>query len=266
MRFSGILLSAFFLCVSGLPSVSFAETPKIRVAVMVSDDHYDADKLLPPLMERLAEENDWEIILLHGKGTANFPSIKELEKADVFVVYVRRLALPREQLDVVREFVASGRGVVGIRTASHAFHSGSGTIPEGADNWVRFDQDVLGCSYHGHGANELGCDVRNVPEKKDSEILKDVTPEIWHSESSLYYLDPLAADVTVYQTCSSSQKKDMPLTWTRCDGSTRIAYTALGHQKDFEVDAFRHLLRNLVHWAANHPEGAMCTSPGQRPG
>jgi type 1 glutamine amidotransferase len=33
-------------------------------------------------------------------------------------------------------------------------------------------------------------------------------------------------------------------------GKTRVAYTALGHKTDFEVPAFKALMRNLVQWAA----------------
>ncbi|MDR2114749.1 MAG: ThuA domain-containing protein [Planctomycetaceae bacterium] len=226
------------------------ETKKPLVAVMVSDDHYDADKLLPPLMQRLGKENGWDVVILHGQGTANFPNIEVLDKADVLVVYVRRLALPKEQLAKVKKFVNSGRGVVGLRTACHAFKSNAKVLPKDCENWAEFDHDVLGGNYHDHGKNEIGSDIENVTAQSDSPILKDVVPARWHSVGSLYFTDPVKDDATIYQTASSSQQKNVPLTWTRMYGKTRIAFTALGHQKDFEVEAFQNLVRNLVHWAA----------------
>jgi type 1 glutamine amidotransferase len=226
------------------------ETKKRLVAVMVSDDHYDADKLLPPMMQRLGKENGWEVVILHGRGTANFPNIDVLDKADVLVVYVRRLALPKEQLAKVKNFVNSGRGLVGLRTACHAFVSGAKVLPEHSQNWGEFDREVLGGNYHGHGKNELGSDIENVAAQSDSLILKDVTPTRWHSVGSLYFTEPVKEDATIYQTASSSQRNNVPLTWTRMYGKTRIAFTALGHQKDFEIEAFQNLVRNLVHWAA----------------
>jgi type 1 glutamine amidotransferase len=226
------------------------ETKKTLVAVMVSDDHYDADKLLPPLMQRLGKENGWDVVILHGHGTANFSNIDVLDKADVLVVYVRRLALPKEQLAKVKQFINSGRGLVGLRTACHAFASDAKTLPEHCQNWVEFDRDILGGNYHGHGKDELGSEIENVAALSDSPILKDVTSARWHSVGSLYYTEPVKDDATIYQIASSSQRKNIPLTWTRMYGKTRVAFTALGHQKDFEVEAFQHLVRNLVHWAA----------------
>ncbi|MDR2754765.1 MAG: ThuA domain-containing protein [Planctomycetaceae bacterium] len=226
------------------------ETKKPLVAVMVSDDHYDADKLLPPLMQRLGKENGWDIVILHGHGTANFSNIDVLDNADVLVVYVRRLALPKEQLEKVKKFVNSGRGLVGLRTACHAFESKAKVLPEHCENWAEFDHEVLGGNYHDHGKNELGSDIENVTTQTDSPILKDVVPARWHSIGSLYFTDPVKDDTIIYQTASSSQQKNLPLTWTRMYGKTRIAFTALGHQKDFKTEAFQNLVRNLVLWAA----------------
>ncbi|MDR1963982.1 MAG: ThuA domain-containing protein [Planctomycetaceae bacterium] len=247
--FDAVLL---ILCVAAplyaQPSENTAEKP--LVAVMVSDDHYDADKLLPPLMQRLGKENGWEVVILHGHGTANFPNIEILDKTDVLVVFVRRLALPKEQLAVVKKFVESGRGLVGLRTACHAFESNAKTLPEHVENWAEFDHDVLGGNYHGHGKDDLGSDIENATTQSDSAILKEVTPDRWHSTGSLYFTNPVKNDATIYQVASSPQQKNVPLTWTRLHGQTRIAFTALGHQKDFEVKAFQNLVRNLVHWAA----------------
>ena len=50
----------FFVC-GGALLYAESEAKKPLVAVMVSDDHYDADKLLPPLVERLGEENGWDV-------------------------------------------------------------------------------------------------------------------------------------------------------------------------------------------------------------
>ncbi|MDR1140472.1 MAG: ThuA domain-containing protein [Planctomycetaceae bacterium] len=252
--FVGTLLLLFCFVVPLHAQLPENETKKPLVAVMVSDDHYDADKLLPPLMQRLGKENGWEIVILHGHGTADFPNIEVLDKADVLVIYVRRLALPKEQLAKVKNFVASGRGVVGLRTACHAFVSNAKVLPEHCENWTEFDHEVLGGNYHDHGKNELGSEIANVPDKENSPILKNVSPAQWHSVGSLYFTDPVKNDVTIYQTASSSQKKDLPLTWTRFHGKTRVAFTALGHQKDFEEEAFQNLVRNLIHWAAHSPK------------
>ena len=248
MLFRAIL---FFFIVCPL----FAAESRPLVAVMVSDDHYDADKLLPPLIEKMAKENNWDVVVLHGKGTSTFPNIDVLEKADTLVVYVRRLTLPKEQLAVLKKYVASGRGLVGLRTACHGFTLRNKPAPDGCENWPEFDADVLGGNYNDHGKNDLGSDIQNVESKLDSPILQGVKPDRWHSIGSLYWTAPIKEDATLYQIGSSPEGKDVPMTWTRMHGNTRVAFTALGHQKDYEVEAFQTLLRNLIVWSLDGKMG-----------
>ena len=248
MRSVVVIFSLTVFAVVPLFAQSSTDAKKPLVAVMVSDDHYDADKLLPKLMERLGEENGWDIAIVHGHGTPNFRNTEAIDNADVLVIFIRRLAPPKEQLNRVRKFVASGRGLVAIRTTSHGFYPGTRDIAEGHDAWTVFDREVLGSAYSGHGPNEGGSTIENVAALSNSPILKDVLPNTWHSESSLYFFVPVKDDVTIYQT-GSIKDKEMPLTWTRLHDKTRVAYTSLGHQKDFEVPTFQILLRNMVNWA-----------------
>ena len=42
-----------------------------------------------------------------------------------------------------------------------------------------------------------------------------------------------------------------PVAWVSAGpGGGRVFYTSLGHPGDFEVPAFRTMLRNAVYWAA----------------
>ncbi len=243
-----IILVAFALF--SAVGVFAAETKRPLVAVMVSDDHYDADKLLPPMIEKIATKNGWNVAVLHGRGGSNFPGLAEvLGKADTLVVYVRRLTLPKDQLAALKRYVESGRGLVGLRTACHGFTLRNKKAPDGCENWEEFDRDVFGGNYHDHGRNDLGSDIRNVESQTGSTILKDVKPDSWHSIGSLYWTDPIKEDAILYQTGSSAEGKDIPVTWTRLHGKTRVAFTALGHQKDFETEIFENLVRNLVAWS-----------------
>jgi len=42
-----------------------------------------------------------------------------------------------------------------------------------------------------------------------------------------------------------------PIAWTRMHKGGRIFYTSLGHQKDFEEEAFLKLMTNAILWSAN---------------
>ena len=239
------------LLLMGHCSVAEVRKPVVTVLLCAEGDivHYLAYQHMPPFMKELGEENNWEVVILTSQTSAEFPSVEVLDRTDVLVVFVRRIGLPKAQMERIKQFVnESGKGLVAIRTASHGFAPRQ--LQEGFGDWQDFDAVVLGGNYHGHGHNDIGSEIWNVRELEQSPIMRDVRPSVWRSAGSVYYTGPVADDVTVFQYAASSERGRMPLTWTRMHGNTRVAYTALGHRTDFEVPAFKALIRNLVHWAA----------------
>ncbi|MFV1967661.1 MAG: ThuA domain-containing protein [Pirellulaceae bacterium] len=233
------------------PAVRFAEDDRPHVAFLVSDDHYDADKTLPAFAQTLRERFGIHCTVLHGQGGSDIPSTAELEVADGLVLFVRRLALPKEQLDRVRKYVDSGKPLVGMRTSSHAFDV-RGKFKEGEDEWPEFDAQVQGGNYQGHAANALGTNVAAVPEQADHPILSGVDPAQWHSTGSLYYTSPVASNATVLMTGSIKDRTE-PLTWVRKYRAGRVVYTGLGHPDDFAEPQFQKLLVNAIFWAMDRP-------------
>lgn len=238
----------------------YADDKRPHVVVMISDDHYKADTWAPPLIEKFQSEGELYFTILHGEGGNIFHGIDELDTADSLVIYFRRLALREDQLDKVKKFVESGKGVVGLRTACHAFAVGGKLAPKFKE-WREFDNKVLGSNYHGHGEDNLGSEISNNPEQANSPILKDVQPETWHSTGSVYFMNPVNDDATIYQYAHSTetmnpqiQKKKkitekIPVTWTRIYGKTKIAFTTLGHQDDAPKPQFQKLFLNLIKWS-----------------
>ena len=245
----------------GGPATRLKEDRRPHVAIIVSDDHYDADRTLPLFADELRGRYDCYCTVIHGEGTGHFPAFEELKATDVAVLFVRRLALPKQQVDLLREYLDAGRPLVALRTASHAFDV-RGESPAGFDQWPEFDAEVLGGNYHGHEADELGTDVAIVPDRSDHPLLSGVKPARWHSTGSLYRTSPIAADATLLMTGSISGKSE-PLTWTRQYKRARVFYTSLGHPDDFKQPAFRRLLANAIFWAMEKPTpkvGAIDTS------
>ena len=233
------------------PANRFAEDDRPHVAFLVSDDHYDADKTLPEFAQMLREQYGCHCSILHGQGGSDVPITAELKDADCLVLYIRRLALPKEQLDRVRQYLKSGQPIVALRTASHAFDV-HGKSKEGQDEWPEFDAQVLGGNYSGHGPNDRGTDVAVVAEQARHRLLKDVEPAQWHSIGSLYYTAPVAPGATVLMTGALDDRIE-PLTWMRSYGETRVFYTGLGHPDDFREPPFRQLLVNAIFWAIDRP-------------
>ncbi|NLY01090.1 MAG: isochorismatase family protein [Rhodopirellula sp.] len=239
------------------PAFRFEGDKRPRVAIVVSDDHYHADKTLPLFAQMLRDRYGCDCAVLHGEGEADIRHTAELQTADCLVLYVRRLALPKKQLDRIRAYVASGRPVVALRTASHAFAARS-TYPEGyqspdgCDEWPGFDAEVLGGNYHGHGPNQLGSDVAMVPEQARHPILAGLSPQTWHSTGSLYYTAPLKEDALVLMNGSAGNRTE-PLTWFRTHQAGRVTYTGLGHPEDFKQPEFCKLLVNMIFWSMDRP-------------
>ena len=118
------------------------------VAFVIAEDEYKTEVMLPVFAAKSLARARRQRARRQGGPT---PARGRLNDADVMVVSVRRRVLPKAQLDVIRKFVASGKGVVGIRTASHAFSLRTlGGIPAGHDAWPEFDAQVLGGHYTNH--------------------------------------------------------------------------------------------------------------------
>ncbi len=231
----------------GGSALRFREDGRPHVAILVSDDHYHADKTLPVFAGELRDRWGCYVTVLHGEGTADIRHIDELDKADVLVLFIRRLALPERQLAKVREFLADGKPLVALRTASHAFDIKK-PGPEGTAQWPEFDAEVLGGNYHNHGPSAAGSDIAPADGAEGHPLLKGVEPARWHSTGSLYFTAPIHEDATLVQVGRIADRAE-PLTWTRSRGKARVLYTGLGHPNDFDVPAFRRLLVNAIFWA-----------------
>src|SRR5699024_6086122 len=52
----------------------------------------------------------------------NIPGLEQLQKADLMVLFTRFRELPDEQMRYIQEYIQSGRPIMGMRTATHAFN------------------------------------------------------------------------------------------------------------------------------------------------
>ena len=176
-----------------------------------------------------------------------------LGRADALLVSIRRRLLPQQDVALVRRFIKSGKPVIGIRTASHAFALRRGEVPEGLAGWPEFDAEVFGGNYHGHHGNRLRSTVRPAADVKHA-VLTGVPRAGFASGGSLYKTSPLAQGALVLASGYLEGQPEEPVAWTfrRADGG-RSFYTSLGHPDDFANPAFVRLLANGIHWATGLP-------------
>ncbi len=68
---------------------------------------------------------------------------------------------------IIRKYMESGKPLVGIRTACHAFDT-RGKAPAGHAEWKSFDPDVLGGHYTGHHGNGVDPEITGRAEREDA--------------------------------------------------------------------------------------------------
>lgn len=242
----------------------FTHDTRPRLAILSAEDEYKTEETLPPFAAKHLGK-DFAVQFVFGSETDrhDLPGLDAIADADVLLVSARRRPLPKEQLDVVRKFVAAGKGVVGIRTANHAFAPTIGKpTPDGLDAWLTFDGDVFGGSYSGH--HGVGPKVAVTPAENaaSNPILSGVDATKLQGNGSLYKVAPLAksAGPLLIGTIPDASPEPIAWTYTRAD-TGRSFYTSLGHKDDFENPEFCRLLRNALVWAAGADLQKPTTTP-----
>ncbi len=282
---------------TGKKQFVFKEDKRPRIAILTAESEYRANQRLPefahelalkknihcdfalgiPIMNDAKKDADPKVkaeyaaygMPIDTDGTKTFPptrhnleNLQILEDADLAVIFIRRRALEPEKMAMIKNYVASGRPVLGIRTASHAFDA-NGNVPrdgggieaakEKASNflaqWTEFDKQMLGGNYQGHyGHLNTGTDVFVVPGMEGHPVLKGVEPK-FNSLNWLYKNRPLRSDkAQVLLLGSNPGVPDEPVMWIN---NKNVIYTSLGHWDDWKIESFRNLMFNAVDYLLN---------------
>ncbi|MFH1737923.1 MAG: ThuA domain-containing protein [bacterium] len=250
-----------------------AEQP--HVVFVTGDDEYRSEVSMPMIAEILEQRDGFKCSIAYAVDPAtgernpkyqqNIEGLEALETANLAVIFIRFRALPDEQLNLILDYVNSGKPIVGLRTSTHAFR-----YPDGPNQkWNEgFGRDVFGQRWITHHGHESSTDVSVIPEMADHPILRGIS-EPFHCSSWLYHVTPLVGDCEPLLTGASINSNktsgaiEFPLTqpvaWTKTYTGTsgkaaRVFFTTLGHPKDFEVESVRRLLINGIYWALSLEE------------
>ena len=232
----------------------FSGDRRPHLVLLVAEDEYKTEESLPKFASQYLGR-DYRVSFVFGSDSdrGDIPGIEALDQADALLVSVRRRPLPAAQLDHVRRFVAAGKPVIGIRTASHAFAPSIGKpLEEGLSKWADFDQQVLGGNYVNHHANDLQPRVTIAAGSEHHPVLANISLGQYVSPGSLYKVSPLLPGTQPLLVGTVPGFPSEPVAWTRvrADGG-RSFYTSLGHVGDFSQPAFGQLLFNGINWACN---------------
>lgn len=255
-----------------------------HVVLVSGDEEYRSEEAMPQLAKILAKRHGFRATVLFAidpdgtinpDNTANIPGLAALDDADMMVIFTRFRTLPDDQMKHIVDYVESGRPILGLRTATHAFdYRKKGDSPYArwgfsSEEWPGgFGQQILGdtwVNHHGHHKVESTRGVVN-PKSADHPVLRGVD-DVW-GPTDVYGLAhlPEDADVLLYGQVLTGMAPDdpplagpkndpmVPIAWTRVVKSpsgkdARVVTTTMGASVDMESEGFRRLLVNSVYWA-----------------
>lgn len=257
-----------------------------HVVLVSGDEEYRSEEALPQLGKILSQRHGFKCTvlfaidpkdgLINPNVNDNIPGLDALKTADLMVIFTRFRNLHDEQMQLIVDYVESGRPIVGLRTATHAFNMKEGK-PNSKYTWTSKDWDggfgrqVLGetwVNHHGHHGKES---TRGLFAKgqESHPILRGIKDgEIWGPTDVYTVKLPLPGDsqpLVMGQVLEGMKPDDkplagakndpmMPVAWTKSykgeSGKTaRIFTTTMGASTDLLSEATRRMIVNACYWS-----------------
>jgi len=254
-----------------------------HIVFVTGDDEYRSEEGMPMLARLLAERFGFKCTVLFAIDPAdgtikpdfqqNIPGTNLLDDADLMVLFTRFRHLPDDQMKPIVDFANSGKPMLALRTATHAFnYPADSESPFANYDWRSknpvggFGRLVFGdtwISHHGKHGSESTRGVIN-PTHSDHPVVQGCD-DIW-GPSDVYGIVHLPEDAQVLvwgQVLAGMQPDDppvaskndpmMPLAWVRphqgeSRKTSRVFATTMGASQDLLSPGLRRLLVNAVLW------------------
>ena len=170
-----------------------------QIVLVSGDEEYRSEECLPQLAKILARHHGFKCTVLFAVDPEtgainpnrgdNIPGLEALDAADLMIIATRFRNLPDEQMRHVADYVQSGRPVIGMRTATHAFniptastyakYSWTSSVP----GWTGgFGRQVLGETWIQHHGQHGSQSMRGIiaPGQENNPILRGIkSGDIW---------------------------------------------------------------------------------------
>jgi uncharacterized protein len=210
---------------------SVVQTPHIKVLFLGHNStHHESARFAPMLKSALAPDG----IEIAYTADPNDLNPETLAKYDALLIYANHTTITPEQEKALLDFVASGKGLLPIHSASYCFQNSPAYIA------------LVGAQFLRHGTGEFTADI----VKPDHPVMRGITPfQVW---DETYVHTKHNQDRTVLMERVDAEGRE-PWTWVRTHGQGRVFYTAYGHdERAWGHPMFQRLLRNAVYWTTNH--------------
>jgi hypothetical protein len=261
-----------------------------HVVLVSGDEEYRSEEALPQLAKILSQHHGFACTVLFAidpetgevnpQRADNIPGLEALKSADLMVIATRFRNLPDDQMQHLVEYIESGRPIVGLRTATHAFNNPKSEkfakyhwqskTPGYEDG---FGRQVLGETWIVHHGKHGSQSTRGLPApgQEGHPILRGIAPNTIWGPTDVYGVRlPLPGDsqpIVLGQVLEGMKPDDkpvegkqndpmMPIAWTKtytgAAGKTaRVFTTTMGSSTDLLSEGVRRMIVNGCLWSLN---------------
>ena len=172
-----------------------------HVVLVSGDEEYRSEEALPQLGKILATQHGFKCTVLFAidaktgeinpNNRGNIPGLEALASADLMIIATRFRDLPDDQMKYIDDYLRSGKPVIGMRTATHAFnvkgnkpwaHYGNG-YGGGKKEWKGgFGRFILGEKWINHHGGHKKESTRGLvaPDAKEHPIARGIKDgDVW---------------------------------------------------------------------------------------
>ena len=251
-----------------------------HIVLVSGDEEYRSEEALPQLGKILAKRHGFKCTVIFSidpktgvidpNNRANMPGMEALKSADLMIIATRFRDPVDEHMKHIVDYVESGKPIIGMRTATHAFNikGGKKYASYSFNNKGGFGRQILGdtwLSHHGHHGRES---TRGVLAKgMEKHPIARGCEDVW-GPTDVYGVRKLpdtCKPIFMGQVLSGMKPSDMPvegrknnpmmpLGWTNSykskDGKTtgRVFTTTMGAATDLVSEGSRRMLINAAYW------------------
>jgi hypothetical protein len=254
-----------------------------HIVFVTGDEEYRSEESMPQLAKILAVRHGFKCTVLFAidretgeidpETVDNIPGLEALATADLMVLFLRFRELPDDQMKWIIDYTDSGRPIVALRTATHAFNY----VKHPESPYAKWSFRATGEGEGGYGRQVLGETWISHYGRHQEESTRGLIAEgmeghpivrgcegIW-GPSDVYTITTLSGDsrpLVMGQVLAgmspgdppNADKPPVPVAWTRtytgAEGKTsRVFTTTMGHSGDLKSEGFRRLLVNACYWA-----------------
>jgi type 1 glutamine amidotransferase len=252
-----------------------------HIVLVSGEDEFRSEEAIPQLGKILAKNHGFKCTVLFAienngiinpAKNDNIPGLEALKSANLIIMFIRQRNLPDAQMKNIADYVDSGKPIIGLCTATHAFALQSKTYAD--YNWDSkgdweggFGRFILGETWIDYYGKNGAQSTRGIISRTAAQhpILRGIQDgDIWGPSCAYAVRQPLpfCTPIVLGQVLDgmspasppAAGKANVPIAWTKTyrgkeGGSGRVFTTTMGAAQDLQSEGFRRLLANACFWA-----------------